>query len=463
MLFVPLRPGLPRRVLVMLVLAPSRVRAAGPALGVWLALSLASIGSACSEGEPKRAEESAPAPAETPATAAQRAEAAAAVAAGLQLVEDGELQRAETEFERARTLDPGSAEAHYYLGQLRVQRSGNVVDSTAMAFAKHDMDLLEAGIAELVRALELAPENAEYALALGRAYHEASDLENARRHLEKAAALRPDDAIALKRLGMVYLALAETELARATFEKAVALEPKDANSVFHLGQALETLRDFAGARAAYAAAIERNPTQPEYHRKLLAVLERLGDREAIAAAERELARWVAYDEKLERRQRYAERNPKDPATVRRLGEVYLEGNRWKLASDWCAKALRLDPNDVSAHLCCAIALRGMRQFEAAAEHLRAAEGLAPDLLDVPLELVRLHAASGDEAGLRAVVARVERKAARDGAVLFDLGSLCRELGREDDATRLLAQAAALGVTAPPARALAESDGDPGQR
>ncbi len=403
------------------------------------------------------------APETVPENARDEARALAAIEAGGTWLARGEMADAEREFERALEFDPLSATAHFCLGRLRVQRSTRVVDATETPFARRDLERLELGIASLARAVELAPTRAEYWLWLGQAYQQAEDLANARRCLEQAIALDPQEPDAYLHLGTVYLAQSENQRARATLERALALAPRNPNSAFQLGQVLEVLRDFPAARQAYERAIANNPTQPEFYRKLLAVLERLGDAPALAETERELATWVAYDERLERRQRAADANPRDPAALRRLGELYLESERWRAAADWCTRAVRIDPQDAQAHLCCARARRRLKQYAEAEQHLRQAESLAPGWLDPRLELVRLFAETNAEAELAQVLAQVESTARADGASLFELGVVCREVARGDDAARLFEQARALGVTEARAAETPETDGPPGDR
>ena len=452
------RPITPARLSSMVVAAPHRLRPFRRAFA--LLPSLAALGAACSHGEdgPAAAVAGTPTP-----RVVDEAGARAAVASGEASLVRGDTREAEGEFERAVELDPELAAAHFDLGQLRVQFAGEVVDSTEMAFARKNLEMLERGIASIQRAVELEPKNDEYVLWLGRAYHQADDLANARRCLEKAVELDPENSDAFKRLGMVYVAIPETELARAAFEKALALDPKDANGSFQLGQVLEVQRDLAGARAAYERAIANNPTQPEYYRKLMTVEERLGDTAASAATEKELQRWTEYEAKLKRRERVVNKSPHDATALRRLGEVYLEGERWKMAAEWCTKAVRADPLDAQAHLCCGIARRHLEDYEMAEKHLREAEFRDPKLLDPELELVRLYAATRDEKSLLAVVDKVERTAVADGASLFDLGSVCAEVGRASDAERLLAKARALGVTGSERAEPVESTEAPGGR
>lgn len=413
---------------------------------------------ACGRGGEAAAPAS-PAPAEGTRDEAQ---ALAAIEAGGARLTSGELDQAEREFERAVELDPRSARAHFCLGRLRMQRSLRVVDATDMPFARRDLERLEPGIASLERAVALAPDVAEYWLWLGQAHEQAEDFASARNALERAVALAPDEADGHQHLGTVYFAQSESQRARAAFERALVLAPRDSNSAFQLGQVCEVLRDFPAARRAYEQAIASNPTRPEFHRKLLAVLERLGDASALAATERDLATWVAYDEKFERRQRAADANPGDPAALRRLGEMYLVSERWKAAADWCGRAVRLDPRDAQAHLCCGVARLRLRQFAEAEPHLREAESLAPGWLDPKLELVRLYAESGAERDLARVLTQVEESAGADGASLHDLAAVCEAVGRAEDAARLFAKAAALGVTEAPAER-AESDDPPGGR
>ncbi len=134
----------------MVVAAPHRFRPLRSApLAAWLALALAS---ACShEHAEPRANES--------ATSAEKARARQALESGEALLVQGETHAAEAEFERALGLDPELAQAHFDLGQLRVQFAGEVKDSTEMAFARRNLEVLERGIASIARAVALGPTN----------------------------------------------------------------------------------------------------------------------------------------------------------------------------------------------------------------------------------------------------------------------------------------------------------------
>jgi len=447
---------------------PSSVRARVHA-GTWfpVLLLLGALSSACSDGEsatadagatkpaaaaPAQKEKTAGAKKPKPASAPQAQpgttdSAAMAYQAGLQELAKGQPKRAEEQFARAIELDPSMSEAHFELGKLRIHLSSQNVGSTA-----RDLDVLEQGLASLEKALELEPSNDQYAYWLGRGYHLAKERDKAGAALKKAVELNPENAEAWKRLGMVYVDDADLEQARAAFEKAIELDPKEPGSMFQLGQTLELLQDTEGARKAYQRSIEVDPTMPQPYGALAKLLAKAGDDAGAAEAQKKHEEWQEFDTKLKRRMTLVNQNPSDAAALRRLGEMYVSVEKWSEAADWCLKAIQIDPKDAQAHLYCGMARRHLKEFENAKNHLKEAEYLAPDVLDPKLELLHLYSETEDTGQFDELLARVETEAAEDGASLQTLGELCKEVGRAEDAQRLLDKAKALGTTAEPAPA-----------
>ncbi|NOT29914.1 MAG: tetratricopeptide repeat protein [Planctomycetes bacterium] len=363
---------------------------------------------------------------------------------GLQHLQKGEVEKAETEFGRALQLDPKMAEACFELGKLKVQQSSQQVWSKS-----RDLDVLGEGVALLAKACELEPANDQYLFHLGRAHYLKDDLDGARLHLGKAVELNPKLVGGWKALGRAQVDAGETEAGRDSYLRALELNPNDAAAHFLLGQALEVLSDLAGARVAYEKSVALEPSEYEVYGRLSQVCGKLGDAEGEAKANAGRQQWVAFDEQLTRRQKAVNQNPSDGAALRRLGEMYLEIGDWEKAQGLFKGAILIDRRDWRAHLWRGVALRHMKE-KGAIDHLKEAEFLAPDVLDPKLELLRLYAERRDDANLDALLRAVEGEAAADGNSLFTLGEVCREVGREEDAKRLFAKAAALGVTEAPA-------------
>ncbi len=368
---------------------------------------------------------------------------------GLSLLLKGDPEKARSEFERATQLDPKMSEGHYELGKLLVHLSSQNVGSQS-----RDHDVLDRGLAALSRALELEPKNDDHAYWLGRGYHLKKDNRKALEFLEQAVELNPKNALAWKRLGLVQFDDEKVELARDSFRKAIEVDPADAGSYFQLGLALESLEDLAGARAAFERSIEIDRTQPEPYYKLSQLLARADDPEGALRAEADFQRWSKFDGDLKRRMKAVNQNPGDAQALLAVGEMYFaaaqatgQQGTWKEALEWFLKSINIDPKDPHAHLYGGIVRRELKEYEAALNHLKEAEFLAPDSLEPKLQLVRLYAQTQDAAALEELVQKVEAEAALDGEALQELGLVCQEVGRTGEAERLLEKARALRAAA----------------
>jgi tetratricopeptide (TPR) repeat protein len=412
-------------------------------------LSLSTVLAACGDGEGTQTPAARPAAsgaAQGQPKGAPKEGASSAMLAyqmGLQHLMKGEIEPGEAELRRATELDPKMSEAFFELGKLKVQESSQKVWSKA-----RDLDILNAGAAALAKACELEPGNDEYLFHLGRAHYLKDDMDGARLHLQKALEINPKLAGAWKALGRAQMDAGETERARESYERALEINAGDASGHYLLAQALESLGDLAGARAACERSIELEPSDYEVHGRLSQLCAKLGDAEGEAKAKESMQRWVAFDERLTRRQKAVDQNPNSAAAVRRVGEMYIEIGDWEKAKEWLLGAIHIDTRDWRSHLGCGIALRHLREKNAI-HHLKEAEFFAPDVLDPKLELLRLYADTKDAAALGELLGSVESAAAEDGNSLYFLAEVCREIGRDEDAKRLFGKAAALGVTEPP--------------
>ena len=389
----------------------------------------------------------------TPAAAARPGGAGAKGAASsqlafqtaLQLLLKGDPEKALVELQRAVELDPKMSEAFFELGKLQVHLSSQNVGSQA-----RDLDVLDKGLAALLKACELEPSNDQYWYWVGKTEYVRNDTEKARAHLQKAVDLNPKHDMAWRTLGRVQKDAGEMEAARASFEKSIECAPREARSYFQLGQSLEALGDAPGARVAYEKAIELNPTEPDVFGRLTQVCARLGDAACEERAREGMNAWMEYDKRLQRRKHAVNQNPGDAVAVRRLGEMYFEVGNWEEAVGFFIRSIHIEPKDDRTHYYCGIALREMNDFVNATNHLKEAEFLAPDNLDPKLELLRLYADTKDEASSKELIAGVEAQAA--GESLWFLAEVCQEIGRAEDAARLFGKAKAMGVTTAPALA-----------
>jgi tetratricopeptide (TPR) repeat protein len=168
----------------------------------------------------------------------------------------GYLDPAETFFRLALRDDPSSAEAHYGLGSVNLQRNNtkNARASFEQAVrlnasytdtgpnAWNNLGLLatrEGRLDEAIRcfqeALHLSP---DYWIALenaGNAYRQQGRSEEARAALERVVALRPRDPAASYSLAMVFAQADDPERAEEYLQKALALQPNYPEALNNLG------------------------------------------------------------------------------------------------------------------------------------------------------------------------------------------------------------------------------------
>ena len=123
----------------------------------------------------------------------------------------------------------------------------------------------------LVRALEVAPEDAEANYSLGMVYAQTGKTDQAHEHLQRALKARPDYPEALNNLGVLYIATQRRDEAVATFKQCIQVAPSFDQAYLNLARvyALEGSRD--KARTVIAELLQQHPD----HAQAKAMLEQL--------------------------------------------------------------------------------------------------------------------------------------------------------------------------------------------
>lgn len=247
------------------------------------------------------------------------------------------------EIERAVELAPGWSEAHAVLGKLLVTYS-DVRFSTAVI----DRKRLARAIDELQRAAELAPKDADAAYWTGFALRKADGDPRAVEWLQKALTLKPDHGLAEKELGLFYAAEGDAARAIEHLTRAKTLLPKDDEVLFQLGMQLDSLDRLEEARDALLAAAERNRAHPGPRAALIVLYRRLGDAEASQRMAAEFERCRAFGKRITAASQRFDENSRDPAACMGLAELYHEVGMDESAIRWAERALRLDPEHAPA-------------------------------------------------------------------------------------------------------------------
>lgn len=168
-------------------------------------------------------------------------------------------------------------------------------------------------------------------LAMGRLLFEEGRYEAAIPYLERARSLFPEYAgpeSPYRTLAEIHLRRGETRPAADELRALTALDAGNYQAHLELAEVLDALGDAAGAAEALDRALYVNPFDPDMHRRLAALYERLGRRELTVRERRAV---LALD-------------PVDRAeALYRLARAYLEAGDLESARRWVLRALEVAP------------------------------------------------------------------------------------------------------------------------
>jgi DNA-binding winged helix-turn-helix (wHTH) protein/tetratricopeptide (TPR) repeat protein/TolB-like protein len=226
------------------------------------------------------------------------------------------IRRAITLQEQAIALDPafalayaGLADAHlasrYYLARTVPDVARSVEPLLTRAFAldprlpelyaargvlRTEQFRLDEAIADLTRAAELRPGDADILVRLGAALEYSGKPREALAPFDRAASLDPLHFIVHVRRCLVLQNLGRYDDARSACERAMEIEPDLPNGHWTLGLLDLARGDYDGALRGYGAALARAPTRSDLHAQRGVLLLDLGRvAEARAAFERAMA------------------------------------------------------------------------------------------------------------------------------------------------------------------------------
>jgi Flp pilus assembly protein TadD/lysophospholipase L1-like esterase len=160
---------------------------------------------------------------------------------GIELMKEGRLREAATQFRRALDEDPDYVGAHNNLGvvyerlgkpeaRAHFQRAVELEPGFANAHFNLARALLrdgegEAALAELERTVQLDPRHTGALNRLGTELGKRGQLDRAGHYLQLAVEVDPDDADTQNNLGVIFLAQGDVAQARQQFQAAVRIDP----------------------------------------------------------------------------------------------------------------------------------------------------------------------------------------------------------------------------------------------
>ncbi len=213
------------------------------------------------------------------------------------LLRVGEVDKAKTTFEQARTQNPTSARALHGLAMV-ADRQGEALQAIQLFKQAHLInpdyvealrDLIEALMvrgpqSDLIeyanRAHQASPENPKYSLILAKAYLEEEDFDLSERYFRKALRYSPKLAQAYKGLGQLYSIQEDYDQAMKNFEKALDLDEGDVSLLNSLGTTYVKLGKYKDGIDKYLAALKIKPSDFRIMFNLGYAKEKTGDIES---------------------------------------------------------------------------------------------------------------------------------------------------------------------------------------
>lgn len=312
--------------------------------------------------------------------------------------QQNDLDLAAATYQKALTIDPANADAHYILG------------STYLLQDKPDE-----AVAPLQEAVRLRPDFVEALQALGQALMGQEAWQDALAVYERLANLTPQDASVYLALGDAHSRLGHLEDAAAAYQQAVEVEP-NAMAYVLLGLMKVQMGDTEGAIAAYQQALALEPDNPSAHQSLGNAYQMLGRNEDAAGEYRKaiaqnetaflqvqlgtaLGRLGRADEALAALQRALELDPQAAEAHNQMGIVYA--NQGNLAEAEAAYRAAIDLDGANPLYYFSLAQMAYRQcsLSTAVQAQSQAVALTPETGDYKIYLAALYEAQGrnDEA------------------------------------------------------------------
>lgn len=212
-----------------------------------------------------------------------------------------------------------------------------------------------------VKAIALAPGDADAHNNLGNIFKAQGRFMEARACYEQALSLNPNLAMAHNNLGLVYLQQRLVPQAVVSLRRALVLNKQNHETLYNLGNALAVQGKPAEAEEAYRKALAKNPDWPE-------ALMNLGS--LLAMQDRSAEAEPLFRQALALRPTFAE-------AAYNLGNALQDQGKWTEAILFFDQTLSLRGPHPNAFLNKANALSSLRRFPEAEEIYTQAASLAP--------------------------------------------------------------------------------------
>jgi superkiller protein 3 len=207
----------------------------------------------------------------------------------------------------------------------------NNVAHNNLGDAFYQQGRMDEAIAQYQRALEIKPDNEKAHYNLGNVSRDLGRMNEAISRYQKALAINPNYVEAINNLGVVFARQGRMEEAIAHFQKALIIKPDDANIHYNLGNAFRDQGRMEEAIAQFQKALAIKPNYVEAQDTMARVL--------ATCPQSSLRNGIKAVGLAERANQLA--GGKNPMILATLAAAYAEAGRFPEAVETAQRALRL--------------------------------------------------------------------------------------------------------------------------
>ncbi len=197
---------------------------------------------------------------------------------GFKAFGDGDFDRAANAYHEALRLQPGLADAWYWLGVID---AGQPLKRLSEGKEPNWKDAYEQAIAAFKKALELRPDFAEAWWNLGNTYDGMQRKVEAIHAEQEAIRLNPQFVMAWLSLGSLYQDRGENQKALQAYQQAIVLDPDSKDAWFLLGELYKDLRQYSEMTNSLEKAVQLDPSLDKAWLDLGVAYAAQGDRRKI--------------------------------------------------------------------------------------------------------------------------------------------------------------------------------------
>lgn len=256
---------------------------------------------------------------------------------------------------------------------------------------------IDAGLSFAEEAVQSAPTSGLARFVLARTLVGKGDLERARTELQPVLLGSPKAAQVHALLGTIEEREGNLAAARAAYEQALALEPKTLDAVSGMVRLDTATRDIPRAVGRVQEYTNRAPDDPRAFYLAAQTYILAGE---PARAEAALRRSI-------------ELNVSFTQAHHRLGELYLEQQKFDDARRVYDRLIELRPNDVPAHSMIALLLHSQQRYEEAKRVYERILSIDPRALVAANNLAYLYASDGEKLDVALSLAQTAKNAQPD--------------------------------------------------